>query len=55
MSQRAVMCDECQKWSHLACARGIEHPDAKFLCHNCAPTMQDSLKEGSELRRSHRM
>lgn len=55
MSQRAVMCDKCDKWSHLACAQGIECPDAPFLCYHCAPDKPSTMDQGLKLQHSNRM
>lgn len=54
-SQRAIMCDECHKWSHLACAQGIQHPDASFVCHHCVSHKSAATDHGLKLRRSNRM
>lgn len=56
VSQRALMCDHCRCWSHLACTRGISHPDIQiFLCHKCAPTQSDKVAKRPALCRSDRM
>ena len=56
IAQRALMCEQCRHWSHLACTKGITHPDVQsFICHKCAPTKKEKKSKEPIPRRSNRM
>ena len=55
VSQRALMCAQCRCWSHLACTKGIAHPDTQtFVCHKCALTRKGKMMNQPALCRSNR-